>query len=87
MTHGKRRVLLNTQILATMQAWHEATGFYPTFHELAEYLKASTSMIWRHLRSLRARGYVTYEDGKDGTLRLCKPIVIRAEDLGREGEA
>lgn len=76
MTQGKYRDLLNTQILATLQAWHEATGFYPTFHELAGRLNASTSVIWRHLRQLRARGFVAYEDGKDGTLRLCKPLTV-----------
>lgn len=70
-----RRDLLNTQILATLQAWHEATGFYPSVRELATRLNASTSVISAHLRQLRARGYVAFEDGKWGTLRLCVPLV------------
>lgn len=47
-------------------------GFSPSIRDISEEFSCSTSTVNSLLKELREQGYVTFEDGKRRTLRLCE---------------
>ena len=64
--------LLTNRELAVLRAIERGydAGFTPTFPEIAAQLKVSKTRIAQLCTSLRAQGFITWENGRPRTLRL-----------------
>lgn len=66
---------LRQRILLAIQDYHDRTGVAPSIREVCAAVGSnSTSNVNRHLHILRSTGWLAFEDGKLGTLRLLRPI-------------
>lgn len=55
-------------------------GYGPTIRELCEMTgKSSPATIHSHLKSLKKKGYITYENGKSRTIRIIKEFERKYE--------
>jgi len=62
------------QVLEQFCSYHQTHGCAPTAQALADRLHCTRQAIGAVLQSLRARGLVTWEQGRDATARPCVQV-------------
>ena len=64
-------------MLLYIEIYAEKKNYPPSIREIGQAVELkSTSTVKGHLDRLRARGYITWEEGKPRTLRLTHKIEI-----------
>lgn len=68
----KRKITTSNDVFLFVKNFLSTKGYSPSTREIAEEFSCSTSTVSHRLRSLRERGIIIFEDGKNRTLRICK---------------
>ena len=71
----KQLTIRQKNMLQYINNYVETKNYPPSMREIGEAVELkSSSTVKGHLDRLKARGYVTWEDGKPRTLRLTQKI-------------
>lgn len=60
-----------TEVYNLIKKFIKEKGYSPTIRELCKILELNSSAsIHRHLKILKQKGYITYEEGKSRTIKI-----------------
>lgn len=61
-----------TDVLEFIEGWINVHGFSPTVREISHHYKTTVNGMVCHLKALRRKGRITWQEGQSRTIRVVR---------------